>query len=88
MPCQDFVAMHERLQLPSPEVIKLFTCPIQFSIKFVLPINTKMLKNTAFSCFQILRCFINHANKCYNANKCLYFNIYERDKAYAQLSCS
>ena len=41
-------------------VIRLFSC----STKFQLLIKTKMLKNQNFSCFQTLRCFIYHANKC------------------------
>ena len=44
-------------RLPGVEVIKLFSCLTQLSIKFQLLINTKMLKNKDFSCFQTLRWF-------------------------------
>ena len=68
------------------EVIKLFSCSTQLSMKFQLPIKIKMLKNNDFSCFQPHTCCIYHANKCYNANSCWHFNIYEHDKFHAQLS--
>ena len=38
---------------PDPEVIKHFSCLTQLSIKFQLPIKTKMLKNKDFPCFQL-----------------------------------
>ena len=37
-----------------------------------------MLKNKDFSCFQMLRCCIYHAQKYENANNCWHFNIYAR----------
>ena len=42
--------------------------------------KTKISTNKEFSCFKSLRCCINHANKCLNANNC------EQDKFRAQLS--
>ena len=46
------------------EVIKLFSCSTQLSMKFQLLIKTKMLKNKYFSCFQNLRCFTYYATTC------------------------
>ena len=60
---------------PGPEVIKLFICSTQLSMKFQLLIKTKMLKNIVVFCFQTLKCCI-----------CWHFNIYEHDKYHAQLS--
>ena len=37
---------------PSPEVIKLFSCSTQLSIKFQLLRKTKMLKNKDLFCFK------------------------------------
>ena len=47
-----------------PEVIRLFSCSTQLSMKFQLLIKTKILTNKEVSCFKSLRCCINHANKC------------------------
>ena len=71
---------------PGPEVIKLFSCSTQLSMKFQLLIKTKIPANKEVSCFKSLRCCIYHANKCLNANNCRHFNIYEQDKFRAQLS--
>ena len=46
-----------------PEVIELFACPTQLSMKFQLVMKTQMLKYKNFSCFQTLRCCIYHAYK-------------------------
>ena len=45
-----------------------------------------MLENSDLSGFQILRCYIYHADNCLIANDFWHFNIYEHDKFYAQLS--
>ena len=58
---------------PGSEVIKLFSCSTQANMKFQLFIKTKMLKNTAFSCFQTLRCCIYHANNVKKCQKLLAF---------------
>ena len=68
------------------EVIKLFLCSTQLSMKFQLGIKSKITTNKEVSCFKSLRCCIYHANKCLNANNCWHFNIYEQDKFHAQLS--
>ena len=48
-----------------PEVIKLFSCSTQLSMKFQLLLNTKISTNKEVSCFKSLRC-IYHANKCWD----------------------
>ena len=47
-------AMHAVARQPGPEVIKLFSCPTQVSIKFQLLIKTEMLKKIGISCFSAL----------------------------------
>ena len=54
---------------PGPEVIKLFSCSTQLSIKFQLLTKSKkaeklLLLLLGFSCFQTLKCSICQANKC------------------------
>ena len=46
------------------EVIKLFSCSTQLSMKLQLLTKDKMLKNKDFSCFKTLKCCIYLANKC------------------------
>ena len=46
------------------EVLKLFSCSTQLSMKFQLLIKTKIPTNEEVSCFKSLRCCIYHANKC------------------------
>ena len=72
------------IRSPGPEIIKLFSCTSQLSIKFQLLIKTKTLTNEGVSCFKSLRSGIHHANKCQNS--CWHFNIYEQDTFSAQLS--
>ena len=64
---------------PGLEVIKLFPCSTQLSMKFQLLIKTKTLTNKEVSCFKSLRCI-------YHAYNCWHFNIYEQDKFRVQLS--
>ena len=47
-----------------PEVIQLFSCSTQLSMKFQLLIKTKIQTNEEVSCFKSFRCCIYHANKC------------------------
>ena len=47
-----------------PEVIKLFSCSTQLSMKFQVLIKTKIPANKDISCVMSLRCCIYHANKC------------------------
>ena len=74
------------LEQTGSEVIKLFSCSTQLSMKFQLLIKTEIPTNENVSCFKSLRCCIYHANKCKNANDCRHFNIYEQDKFHSQLS--
>ena len=50
--------------ISGPEVIKLFSCSTQLSMKFQLLIKSKILTNKEVYCFKSLRCCIYHANKC------------------------
>ena len=49
---------------PGHMVIKLFSCTTQLSIKMIILIMAKMLKNEDCSCFKSPRCCIYHANNC------------------------
>ena len=48
---------------PGLEVIKLFSCLTQLSMKFQLA-KTEVLKNNDFSCLRIIRHCIYPADKC------------------------
>ena len=48
---------------PGLEVIKLFPCSTQLSMKFQLLIKTELPTNEEVYCFKSLRCCIYHANK-------------------------
>ena len=47
------------------EVIKLFSCSTQLSMKFRLLLKTKVAKITEVSCLKSLNCCMYHANKGY-----------------------
>ena len=53
-----------RVMRSGPEIIKLFSCSTQLSMKFQRLIKTKILTNKEVSCFRSLRCCIYPANKC------------------------
>ena len=46
------------------QVIKLFSCSTQLSMKFQLLIKTKISTNEEVSCFKSLRCCNYPAHKC------------------------
>ena len=69
-----------------PDVLNLFSCSTQLSMKFQLLIKTKIPTNKVVPCFKSLRCCIYPTNKCLNANNCWHFNIYEHGKFHAQSS--
>ena len=46
-----------------PEVIKLFSCSTQLSMKFQLLIKAKIPTNKKVSCFKSPRCYVYHADK-------------------------
>ena len=71
---------------PGAEVIKLFSCSTQLSMKFKLLINIEIVKIDGIFRLNSLEPAIYPANKCLNANNCWHFNIYEQDKFHAQLS--
>ena len=55
------VLKFEHFSLSGPEVIQLFSCSTQLSMKFQLLIKTKIPANKKGNCS--LRCCIYHANK-------------------------
>ena len=61
---------------PGPQVIKLFSCLTQLSMKFVLLINLKL--QTIENVFLLNKAEheIFSANKYENANYCWHFHIY------------
>ena len=63
------------------QAIQKLVCTKPENTKFQLLMKTKMLKMKVFCCFcfQALSCCIFYADKCYNANNCWHFNIYEHD---------
>ena len=68
---------------PDPEVIKLFSCSTQLSMKFILLINVKIVGILTFSSR------INTASENFNARNILifqHFSFYKQLKFHAQLS--
>ena len=59
-----------------PEVIKLFSCPTQLSMKFFLQINCKLLTISNSFLLNIAEHENFSANKYENANYCWHFHIY------------
>ena len=62
-------------------------------MKFLMVISIKISRNSAFSdsdkpkmLFSLLINVKMPTIKCYNANNCWHFNIYEQEKFHAQLS--
>ena len=60
---------------PGPEVIKLFSCSTQLSMKFVLFINLKLLTVANSFLLNIAEHENFSANKYENANYCWHFHI-------------
>ena len=71
---------------PGPEVIKLFSCSTQLSMKFVLLINLKLLTILNSFLLNIAEHENFSANKYENANLSWHFHIYWQRKFHAQLS--
>ena len=61
---------------PGPEVIKLFSCSTQLSMKFVLLINPKLLITANSFLLNVAEHKNFSANKYQNANYCWHFHIY------------
>ena len=70
----------EALGHPGPEVIKLFSCSTQLSMKFLLLINLKLLTIANSFLLNIAEHEIFSANKYENANYCWHFHIYLQRK--------
>ena len=75
-------------RIPGPEVIKLFSCSTQLSLKFVQLINLKL--QTLVHVNSFLLNIAEHenfsANKYENANYCWHFHIYKQRKFHALLT--
>ena len=69
-----------------PEVIKLFSCSTQLSMKFVLLINLKLLTILNSFLLNIAQNENFTANKYENANCSWLFHIYKQRNFHAQLS--
>ena len=69
-----------------PEVIKLFSCSAQLSMKFVLLLYLKLLTIANSVLLNIAEHENFSANKYENANYCWHFHIYLQGKFHAQLS--
>ena len=65
-----------RLVGSGPEVIKLFSCSTQLSMKFVLLINLKLLTIAYYSLLNIVEHEHFSAHEYENANYCWHFHIY------------
>ena len=74
------------LDIPGPEVIKLFSCSTQLSLKFILLINVKMPTIVGILTFisRINYQFLRFEPEF--STKFDYFSIYEQLKFHAQLS--
>ena len=64
------------LDTPGPEVIKLFSCSTQMSMKFVVLTNLKLLSVANSFLLHINEHENFSANKYENANYCWHFHIY------------
>ena len=71
--CQQPVGYESR-----PVGYKSFSCLTHLSMKFLLLIKSKIVKNKDCSCFKTLRCCICYDSKCSNDNNCLHFNFMNR----------
>ena len=67
---------------PGPEVVKLFSCSTQLSLKFEFLRDVIVAKINEFLRFKSSKSVIYLAHKC----NCWHFNIYEQDKFHAQQS--
>ena len=69
-----------------PEVIKLFPCSTQLSVKFIMLINVKMLTIVGILTFIIMISTTSERLKTRNFFICRYFSFNEQLKFHAQLS--
>ena len=71
---------------PGPEVIKLYPCSTQLSMKFYLLLNSQFLINTIVFLLSLAEFEIFYAYEYEKANSSWHFHIYEQRKFHAQLS--
>ena len=71
-----------------PNIIKLFSCSTQLSMKFYLLINTKLLISTVVFLLSLAACEVFYAYKYENAKISWRFHSYQQRKIHAQLSLS
>ena len=71
---------------PGPEVIKLFLCSTQLSIKFIMLINVKMPTIVGILTFISMINTTSERLKARNYFVCQYFSFYEQLKFRTQLS--
>ena len=69
-----------------PEVIKLFSCSTQLSMKFILLINVKMPTVVGILTFISVINTTSERLKARNFFICWYFSFYEQLKFHAQMS--
>ena len=69
-----------------PEVIKLFSCSTQLSMKFYLLMNSKLQISTVVFLLNLAEYVIFSAYEYENANISWHFYIYQQRKFLAQLS--
>ena len=73
-------------QLPGLEVIKLFSCSTQLSMKFIMLINVKMPTIVGILIFISMINTISQKLKAINFFICRYFSLYVQLKFHDQLS--
>ena len=71
---------------PGPDVLKLFSCSTQLSMKFFVLINLKLLTIAISFLLNLAEHGMFSVNKYDNANYCWHFHIYKHRKFHAQLS--
>ena len=71
---------------PGPEIIKLFLCTTQLSMKFILLKNVKMPTIVGILTFISMINTISERLKAINFFNCRYFSFYEQLKFSAELS--
>ena len=70
---------------PGSEVIKLFSCSTQLSMKFILPINVEMPTIVGILTFISMINITSEILKARHFFICRYFNFYEQLKFHALL---
>ena len=84
--CLFFLLLAVARGQPGPEVIKLFPCSTQLSMKFILLINVEMPTIVGILTFISMIITTSERLKARNFFICRYFSFYEQLKFRAQLS--